>query len=189
MSEPVLAATHGMSRTPVREGLSRLWQEGYLDRIQGRGYFVARLTVQFVHDTFDVRRLLEGAAAARAAALATPEEVALLRQLAGVPQGDYREAEAANARFHLAIARTARNSFATDLIERCLAQIDRFLSLGVSPDHYQSGATDAHLQIADAIARRDAPAARAAMEDHLDCSSDRMKNALLRGEISGVGVR
>lgn len=56
LSEPVLAAAHGMSRTPIREGLSRLWQEGYLDRIQGRGYFVARVTVQSVHDTFDVRR-------------------------------------------------------------------------------------------------------------------------------------
>lgn len=189
LSEPVLAAAHGMSRTPIREGLSRLWQDGYLDRIQGRGYFVARVTVQSVNDTFDVRRLLEGAGAARAAALATPEDVALLRELAGVPQGDYREAEAANACFHLAIARTARNSLAVDLIERCLAQIDRFLSLGVSPDHYQSGATEAHLQIVDALARRDGPAARAAMEDHLDCSSDRMKNALLRGEIIGVGVR
>ena len=49
-----------MSRTPIREGLARLWQEGYLDRVVGHGYFVARVTVQQIHDTFDVRRLLEG---------------------------------------------------------------------------------------------------------------------------------
>ena len=190
LSEPVLAAAHGMSRTPIREGLSRLWQEGYLDRVQGRGYFVARVTVQTVHDTFDVRRLLEGAAAARAAELATPDDVDLLRELARLPAGnEYREAEAANARFHLAVARTARNTFAAELIERCLAQIDRFLSLGVAPGQFQGGATEAHLQIVDAIARRDAAAAKALMEDHLDCGSDRMKNALLRGEIHGVGVR
>jgi DNA-binding GntR family transcriptional regulator len=189
LSEPVLAGAHGMSRTPIREGLSRLWQEGYLDRVPGRGYFVARVTVQSINDTFDVRRLLEGAAAARAAELATPDDVAMLRELAMLPAKDYREAEAANASFHLAIARTARNTLATELIERCLAQIDRFLSLGASPSQFQSGASEAHLLIVDAIARRDAPAAKALMEDHLDCGSNRMKDALVRGEIHGVGVR
>ena len=75
------------------------------------------------------------------------------------------------------------------MIERCLSQIDRFLSLDVSPGQFQGGATEAHLQIVDAIARHDAPAARALMEDHLDCGSDRMKHALLRGGILGVGVK
>ncbi len=74
LSEVGLASEHGMSRTPIREGLARLWQEGYLDRVVGHGYFVARVTVQQIHDTFDVRRLLEGAAAARAAELATDDD-------------------------------------------------------------------------------------------------------------------
>lgn len=189
LSEPVLAAAHGMSRTPIREGLSRLWQEGYLDRVPGRGYFVARVTVQSINDTFDVRRLLEGAAAARAAELATPDDVSLLRELAHLPARDYREAEVANARFHLAICRAARNTLASELIERCLAQIDRFLSLGASPSQFQAGASEAHVLIVDAIARRDAAAAQTLMEDHLDCGSNRMKDALRRGDMSGVGVR
>jgi len=189
LAEPVLASAHGMSRTPIREGLSRLWQEGYLDRVQGRGYSVARVTMQTVHDNFDVRRLLEGAAAARAAELATPDDIGQLRELAELPPTDYRAVERANARFHLAIARTAGNTLATELIERCLGQIDRFISLGASPGQFQAGATEAHRQIVDAIARHDPAAAKALMEDHLDCGSDRMKNALLRGEMSGVGVR
>ena len=179
-----------MSRTPVREGLSRLWQEGYLDRVPGRGYFVARVTVQSINDIFDVRRLLEGAAAARAAELATPEDLQQLRELAQLPSStDYREAEAANALFHLSIARVARNTLATELVERCLSQIDRFLSLGISPTQFQTGASQAHLLIVDAIAGHDPASARALMEDHLDCGSDRMKAALLRGEILGVGVK
>src|SRR6478736_9015726 len=88
LSEVSLATEHGMSRTPIREGLARLWQEGYLDRVVGHGYFVARVTVQQIHDTFDVRRLLEGAAAARAAELATDGEVERLRTLALVPMGN-----------------------------------------------------------------------------------------------------
>jgi DNA-binding GntR family transcriptional regulator len=191
LSEVSLATEHGMSRTPIREGLARLWQEGYLERVVGHGYFVARVTVQQIHDTYDVRRLLEGAAAARAAELATPEHVDRLRRLALVPIGadqNYRESESANVRFHLAIATSARNGLALELIERCLAQVDRFMSLGVSFGQFTETATDAHVQIVDAIALHDATGARARMEAHLDCGSRLMKDALLRGQLAGVGV-
>lgn len=199
LSEVMLAREHGMSRTPVREGLARLWQERYLDRVVGHGYFVARVTVQSIHDTFDVRRLLEGAAAARAAELASDDEIERLRELAVIPMppappagtvqsATYRDAEAANARFHLAIASAARNTLALELIERCLVQVDRFMSLGVQFAPFQEGASAAHLEIVDALARRDAPAARARMEDHLDCGSRRMKDLLLRGQLAAVGV-
>src|SRR5687768_1732286 len=195
LSEVSLAGEHGMSRTPIREGLARLWQERYLDRVVGHGYFVARVTVQSIHDTFDVRRLLEGAAAAQAADRATPEEIDSMRRLAVVPvrtgvggETDYREAEAANVRFHMAIAAAARNTLAQELIERCLAQVDRFMSLGVQFGPFQEGATAAHLEIVEAITRRDPSAAKARMEEHLDCGSQLMKDALLRGQLSTVGV-
>ncbi len=191
LSEPSLASAHSMSRTPIREGLTRLWQERYLERVAGHGYFVARVTVQSIHDTFDVRRLLEGAAAARAATLATGEDVEQLRLLAVVTAApnNYRDGEAANARFHMAVATAARNCLAADLIERCLAQVDRFIALGVVTPQFQEGATEAHLEIVDAIARHDAPAAQARMEAHLDCGSRLMKEGLLRGAVSDVGVR
>jgi DNA-binding GntR family transcriptional regulator len=201
LSEIMLAREHGMSRTPIREGLARLWQERYLDRVVGHGYFVARVTVQSIHDTFAVRRLLEGAAAARAADLATPEEVEQLKRLADLPHAtnhdhrrsdapsEYRDAEAANVKFHMAIAAAARNELQQELIERCLAQVDRFMSLGVHFGAFQEGATEAHLAIVEAIARRDPEGARVRMEEHLDCGSRLMKDALLRGQVSGVGVQ
>lgn len=190
LSEVSLATEHGMSRTPIREGLARLWQEGYLERVVGHGYFVARVTVQQIHDTFDVRRLLEGAAAARAAELATPEDITRLRELAAVPivaSQNFRESEAANVKFHLAIAQCARNGLALELIERCLAHVDRFMSLGVSFGPLQDTATTAHQEIVDAIARQDATASRARMEEHLDRGSQLMKDALMRGQLAGVG--
>ena len=178
-------------RTPIREGLARLWQEGYLDRVVGHGYFVARVTVQQIHDTFDVRRLLEGAAAARAAELATPDDIQRLRHLALVPIGatqEYRQSENANVQFHLAIASCARNTLAQELIERCLAQVDRFMSLGVSFGQFTETATEAHLEIVAAIEAHDPAGARARMEAHLDCGSQKMKDALLRGQLAGVGI-
>jgi len=187
LSEVSLASEHGMSRTPIREGLARLWQEGYLERVLGHGYFVARVTVQQIHDTFDVRRLLEGAAAARAAELATPDDVARLRRLADVPIGasqNYRESEVANVQFHLAIATAARNTLALELIERCLAQVDRFILFGVGFGPFQDGASEAHRLIVDAIASHDPAAARLRMEEHLDCGSRLMKDALMRGQLT-----
>jgi DNA-binding GntR family transcriptional regulator len=191
LSEVSLAGEHGMSRTPIREGLARLWQEGYLERVLGHGYFVARVTVQQIHDTFDVRRLLEGAAAARAAELAGPEDVDRLRRLASVPIGasqNFRESEVANVQFHLAIATVARNTLALELIERCLAQVDRFMLLGVSFGPFQDSASEAHRKIVEAIASHDPSAARTLMEEHLDCGSRLMKEALLRGQLPGVAM-
>ncbi len=191
LSEVALAAEHGMSRTPVREGLSRLWTEHYLDRVAGHGYFVARVTVQAIHDTFDVRRVLEGAAAARAAELADAGEIAQLRTLAAFPmvEGNYRQAEAANARFHLAVAAAAHNRLAVELIERCLAQVDRFMSLGVSFGPFQATAMAAHVGIVEAIALRDPQLAQERMEEHLDCGSRGMKTALLESGSAGLGPR
>jgi DNA-binding GntR family transcriptional regulator len=200
LSEVMLARQHGMSRTPVREGLARLWQERYLDRVVGHGYFVARVTVQSIHDTFDVRRVLD---AARAAELATDAEIERLRALAVVPPAAaggnhksrndapeaYRDAEAANVRFHLAVASAARNSLAMELIERCLGQVDRFMSLGVYFGPFQESATEAHLAIVDAIAARDVDRARARMEEHLDRGATLMKDALLRGQLAAAGVQ
>jgi DNA-binding GntR family transcriptional regulator len=62
------------------------------------------------------------------------------------------------------------------------------MSLGVNFGQFTETATEAHQQIAEAIARHDGPAARARMEEHLDCGSQLMKDALLRGHLAGVGL-
>jgi DNA-binding GntR family transcriptional regulator len=204
LSEVMLAREHHMSRTPVREGLARLWQEHYLERVVGHGYFVARVTLQSINETFSVRRLLEGAAAARAAETATPAEIEQLRALAVLPvptvpdtqhctrreaPAVYRDAETANLRFHLAIAGAARNTLLLELIERCLEQVDRFMSLGVHFGPFHQGATDAHLAVVDAIARHDSAAAQASMEEHLDRGAELMTDALMRGQLTTAGVQ
>ena len=90
--------------------------------------------------------------------------------------------------------RTPRNApdvpdgLAVELIERCLAQVDRFMSLGVSVGQFTENATKAHLDIVDAIASRDSAGARTRMEEHLECGSRLMKDALLRGQLVGVGI-
>ena len=190
LSEVTLAQAHGMSRTPVREALARLCHERYVERMPGRGFFVARVTVQAINDTYEVRRLLEGWAAARAAEQATPEVIARLRALAD-RQNDAAtgaEAGASNRRFHLAVAAAAGNQLAADLIEQSLAQIDRFITLGVGFAPFKTGTSEAHSEIVAAIEARDPLEARARMERHLDRGLSLMRDSVVTGAFTRVNA-
>src|SRR5262249_60295203 len=124
------------SRTPVREALSRLIEERYVERVAGRGYSVAPITVELIQNLFEVRRLLEGAAAARAAERA---DAALVRRLRAVTAFEYRSEDAAsfksatdaNAEFHLEVCRASGNALFLDLVRHCLDQVTRLIALGV----------------------------------------------------------
>lgn len=190
--EEELARAHGTSRTPVREVLSRLDQEGWVERIPRRGFIVARIAIRALEDAFEVRRVLEGAAAAAAARHAEPAEVERLRRLAGAAIGperaSFRKAEAANREFHQAVAAASHNLLAADLIAHCLAQMDRVLALGVNAQPLQDGTNDEHRAIVDAIARRNPAEAQRAMEEHLDRCAQLLREALFRGVVKEVGA-
>jgi DNA-binding GntR family transcriptional regulator len=192
LTEGTLARTQHASRTPVREALSRLNQEGLVDRLPGRGWFVSTVTVQLIRDTFEVRRWLEGATAAGAAERASAPDLQGLRALGEFRYADasYRSAEQVNREFHLAIARACGNQVGIELVQQCLTQFDRFLSLGADfqPSPYAENARVEHLKIVAAIESRDPAAARAAMEHHLDACGELMMHALTRGGgLRGIG--
>jgi DNA-binding GntR family transcriptional regulator len=54
-----LAERLGVSRTPIRESLERLYQEGYVKRIPNRGYFVAEMDAREVVQLYETREALE----------------------------------------------------------------------------------------------------------------------------------
>jgi DNA-binding GntR family transcriptional regulator len=193
LSESKLSWALRASRTPVREALTRLLEEGYVERVRGRGFFVSRVTMDLIRDIFEVRRLLEGAAAARAAELADPEAIAQLRRLADFEfvAGDgasLKRAAEANTHFHVALAMASRNAIFVDLVRHCLDQVTRLIALGLDFGRLQDSASQGHHAVVDAIERRDPEGARRAMELHLDRSSQRMTEALMNGEVGAVTV-
>jgi len=192
LSESVLARVHGSSRTPVREALSRLVEEGYIARVPRRGCIVAPITLMAIQNTFDVRRLLEGTAAEKAAERSEPEAIARMKSLADYPKFEtttesYRTRLGANAEFHIAVAAASQNGFLVDLVRHCLTQHNRVLSLGLDfPVHPSSVAE--HHEVVDAIERRDPPGARQAMEHHLDGAHRLVLDFLMRGRIRGIAL-
>ncbi len=190
MSESVLARVFHASRTPVREALSRLGEEGYVQRVPRRGYRVAPLTRTTIAQVFQVRKLLEIEGAALAAQHATDELIQAMQDQSLYPEladGDegYHERLRANERFHLAVAQGSGNQFLVDLVRQCLLHQSRVLSLAVErpvlPDTPMQ-----HQAIVDAIRRRDPQAARAIMCRHLEDADRLVMQAADQKRIRGM---
>lgn len=108
LGEVDLAARFGVSRTPVREALSRLASEGLVEMHAHRGARVVRFSPDDLADIFDVRLALEPRATARAALRATPTDIedldAIARRMLAVgspgPEQDVDAVEPLNRDFH-----------------------------------------------------------------------------------------
>ncbi|MCS7067018.1 MAG: GntR family transcriptional regulator [Meiothermus sp.] len=113
ISEPGLAQELGISRTPVREALQRLSQEGLVELLPNKGARVRVLSADDVREVYDVRALLEGEAATLAAQHATPAELQhleeLLKTLDLLPKDDYNRQMQVDFDFHTALVEAAHN--------------------------------------------------------------------------------
>ena len=177
-------------------GLTRLVEEGYVERVRWpRLLRWLASPWRVIRDVFEVRRLLEGAAAARAAELADRRghrASSAVSCSSSTLLGDTRELQArpteANNQFHVALALASRNGIFVDLIRHCLDQVTRLIALGLDFEPLQDKASLEHRAVVDAIEKRDPEGARRAIERHLDGSARRITEALLKGEVSAVTV-
>lgn len=184
-SERVLADELRVSRSSLREALKALTKLGVLETRRGSGTVVAvdrnRLLnepLEYVVmldqvsalELYEARELIEVFLAGRAAQRRTPEDVerirAALRAMAALPSASDALAEA-NARFHEAVAAAAHHP----VLERVMSSLHHGLRASIRAS--ERGVLDwgasyaAHEEIADAIARGDARAAKTAMRQHM----------------------
>lgn len=166
--EKDLCAKMGVSRTPLREALNRLSQEGLVNLIRHRGYQVTPITVQDLRDLFEVRRIVESESAYMAATRSNPEEISELRRLAELPYlpGDrktYKTYLRNNTAFHVAVARCTRNGRLVSMVRSILEQLQRPIYLGLDVGIDSKRATGEHLDLVKAIEARDPELARQVM--------------------------
>jgi DNA-binding GntR family transcriptional regulator len=105
IQEKLLAERLGISRTPIREALLRLENEGVVVCTSRRSYNVRILTVQDVREIYQTLGILEGAAATAVAPRLTPDDVADLRRVnkqmaTAASSGDLQAFGVWNRRFH-----------------------------------------------------------------------------------------
>lgn len=170
MSENGLAARFGLSRTPVREALFRLVDEGLVAVQPQRGTFVTRISMRAVRRARFVREAMEVAILRTAASQGlTADRMRLLESAIAAQEAARDDAEgfmAADDAFHRALAGSI-DADVWDVVEREKAQLDRlrFLALGA--------ATPVEILIAQhramlaAVRAADVAAAEAAVRTHL----------------------
>lgn len=191
VSERELARRYDMSKTPIREALSHVCRDGLMQRLPGRGYMVAPITIKDIQDIFDLRLTLESAAVERAAQEPSAEQIAKLKQLAGVryaledPQSHSAFLEA-NRAFHLALAETTANRRLVDLLERLLIEMDRLFHLGLRLRDSSEEMAREHEEVVAALEVGDADAAKDAIKRQIIASRDRIMEAIMQGELHPV---
>ncbi|WP_307781275.1 FadR/GntR family transcriptional regulator [Agilicoccus flavus] len=187
-----------MSRTVVREALSRLAAAGLVETFQGRGSFVLAVpepsrfgleaaqlrTHEDVLAMVDFRVGVESEAAALAAGRATPDALAAVRAaLAAFPAAGEAGAVEADFRFHRSVAAAAGNRFYLELLDSLgpmmillpRTRLQESFTL-TDPRHVERVHRE-HEAIATAIGYGDPDAARAAMRLHLSNSRHRLRSA------------
>lgn len=114
LTEASLSEWLGVGRTPVREALLRLRDEGLVESIPRKGYYVSRISPDEAQEIYEVLEGLEGVAAKLAAERATPEDLDRLEGAVGrmeraLAKDDPDEWAAADEEAHDVILEMARN--------------------------------------------------------------------------------
>jgi DNA-binding GntR family transcriptional regulator len=171
LSENQIGQRYGVSRTPVREALSRLENEGLLDR-SGPVITVPMPTVEEVLDLFDVRITLEGAIAGCAAARHREGDLIVLESAAASLRALTDEATPgdrfyANRAFHRALSGAAHNQVLADLQGQLDLRVAALRATTLTAPGRWAAANRQHAQIITAVASRDEEGAALVAQDHL----------------------
>lgn len=162
-----------VSRTPVHEALRMLAADGLVENPAGRRAQVASFTRDDLWEIFEMRRLLEGPAAERAAGRLDGRQLEPLRKAAeGLANSDLGEREWTelwsnfDQEFHAAIAAHCGNERLANDINRYRLIHRGFNRVTAEVTSLQQALAE-HLAILEALEARDGRAARAAMEEHI----------------------
>ena len=175
--EEQLAERLGVSRTPIRQALTMLEAEGLVELAPNRGATVCSFSVEDVWDIYDLRAVLEGHAARRAAGRIRGEELVRLRDLAqemeGLPgrfedhEEEIRALVALNQEFHGVIVEASRNRRLVRLINRTVEIPLMFKAFFWYTPHERIISNHYHRQILHALEDRDADRAEIVMREHV----------------------
>jgi DNA-binding GntR family transcriptional regulator len=167
-----LCERFGCTRFAVRAAIPVLVSEGLVEVQRHRGARVRVIPLAEAIEITEVRQLLEGLAAARAAQRVTPAQAAALQQIIAEMHEAVAAAELlrysdANGRLHSLIREIGGHATATAIVERLRGQMVRHqFALALVPGRPAISLVQ-HERIVDAIVARDPAAAEAAMSEHI----------------------
>jgi len=173
IAEKQIAEAFGVSRTPVREAVLKLADEGLIEIFPQSGTFVSRIPLGALPEAITIRRVLEEATVRYAAERATRSQVARLRaclelQREMEAKGDQNGFHHADEEFHALLAETAGYPGFWTVIQQVKVQVDRYRRLTLPLRGRMGRVIEEHEAVVDAIAGRDPDRAVKALTAHLD---------------------
>ena len=194
LEEPALAQKFGVSRIPIREALLRLEHEGLVRVEPRRGAFIVGMTEEDVHDVYELRSLIEGRAARRAAGRIEAGGLARLEALAAQMDEALRRHDPAamvapDVQFHREVVAAAGSRQLLAGWERLAGLIGTILDVTDSV-HYGTTPTavHGHQLIIEALARRDADRAEREVAAHLAGGEQVMREAMRAVRAGGAAA-
>lgn len=202
LKEEDLAAALGLSRTPVREALRRLHAEGLVQVEPRRGALVATWSAEELDEIFELRALVEGYGAGRAATRVSDAQVAhmeglcdAMEEAAGRPGGpDHERIGALNSELHAEVHRAASSRYVAQLLTS-LVQMPLVMrtfqryqpdELARSMGHHRelvAALRARRAEWAEAVMHAHVEAARVALRRDLDASPPARAEATLRPDV------
>jgi len=173
ISEAEIALSYGVSRTPVREAILKLSDEGLIDIFPQSGIKVARISIAALPEAIVIRRALEETTARLAAELASSSQILALyslleRQREADAARDRKAFHQADESFHATIAEIAGFPGIWKLILQVKVNVDRFRQLTLPQAGRMSTVIAEHERIVSAIEAHDADCAAIAMVKHIE---------------------
>ena len=171
LDERTLAQQLGVSRTPIRESLIRLENEGFVKTIPHRGAFVVRKSLEEVIDMVHVWAALESMAARLLTVRASEESIAKLRELFSTYDGSKSQAKIneyseTNIEFHRTIIEMSRCKPLMEISENLFLHLKTIRLRSITdPDRAKHSIID-HIHIIEALESRDADTAETLVRNH-----------------------
>lgn len=184
LSELQLSKLLGISRTPVREALHQLAQEGLVQVIPGRAVTVASRSLRDVSDVVHMRALLEPELARIVAESASASHIeqlqdAIQRMEAALEDDDYAAWSKADIIFHEVMNRASPNQLLGETVTQLRNRVHHIADRDSKHNPARLAACTAeHREVVEAIARHDPASAEQSMREHIAKLQESMFNRL-----------
>ncbi len=177
IDEGALAQGLDMGLVPVR-GALRLLIHDHLVDAPPRGLFVAKINLPDLEQISEMRLLLESYCVRLAAKNALPDDLAVLEALCQeqvqIPPDQLRKLFDLDHKFHQAIARAAKNKYLAQILEDFYGQSKRLWYLALPKLEFLPAAVETHLELVEAIKRKDSKRAEQIMREHIQSFYDKV---------------
>lgn len=179
LMEVHLAKRLGVSRTPIREAIHKLEQEGLVTMIPRRGAEVARITERSLQDVLEVRRALDALSVELACERITTEQIGELARACeqfeqATHSGDTAAVAKADVAYHDIIVKAAGNRRLQQLVNNLAEQMYRYRFVYLKDISQHEMLVKEHQEILQYIRQRDKERAAQAARKHIDNQENSM---------------